>query len=81
MFYQILYMSRILYKLSLKNIFCDDRNKLPCIQTKLINHITSVLIVKTKLSLQEYVKGIQNLLIPTSYRGSISRNAYFATVH
>ena len=75
MFYQIL------HKLSLANIFglLWIEIYFILVKTKLINHITSVFIVQTKLSFQEYVQGIHNLLIRTSYRGSNNRNAYFAT--
>ena len=46
-----------------------------------INFIVFKLNVKMKLSFQEYVLDIQNLLILTSEKGSNSPNAYFATVH
>ena len=77
MFYQIL------HKLSLANIFglLWIEIYFILVKTKLINHITSVFIVQTKLSFQEYVQGIQHLLIRTSYRGNNSRNAFFATTH
>ena len=49
--------------------------KMYCIQNK----VNKPYHFKTNLSFQEYVQGIQNLLIRTSYRGSNSRNAYLAT--
>ena len=35
-----------------------------------VHHITYAFTVKTKLSFQEYIYGIQHLLIRTTYRGA-----------
>ena len=70
------------YTNSLWQIFLDfcDRNILYSIQpyNNSLNRQDKTIV---KTSFQEYVKGIQHLLIRTSYRGSNSRNAYFATAH
>lgn len=68
------------YTNSFWQIFWDFCNISILFKTKWINHITSVLYFKTKLSFQEYISEFSYLL-KEGGGGSNNLNAYFTTGH